>query len=390
MTATAAPVATSSGPATGSGERRDRRRLWPWALLAVAAVLVALVAGSPRRTEGRSYDPRASTEGGTKAFVTLLESFGARVEVTDRQPPADADIAVAFPGTVPEDEEADLREWVAAGHTLVLADRFSGLTPGYGQVTGLGFVGERRLPQGDCTIPAARDVLNLYVGDQSAYRFPVPSGAGGCFTSEGQAAVVSQPEGSGQIVSVGVPAVFTNRLLGEDDNAVLATSLMAPRPGVRVAYLEAPAGSIEAGDWTELVSTGVKVGLVQLGIAFAVYSFVRGRRLGKPRREPQPVEIEGSELVSAVGQLLQQTRSPDRAAAVLRGDLRRRLCERLGLGRDSPPEVIAAVAEERTGVDRGRLLYSLSDVPCPDEATLLALSQTIDAVREEVLHGRTA
>jgi len=131
----------------------------------------------------------------------------------------------------------------------------------------------------------------------------------------------------------------------------------------------------------------VKLALVQLVLAFVVYAIFRGRRLGKPVLEPQPVQIPGSELVSAVGNLLQQTKSPDRAAAVLRFDLRRRLCERLGLPGTVSAEVIAASVEARTGIAQETSLPLLVDLPCTTEPQLLDLAGGLDDLRRAVLGG---
>ncbi len=48
---------------------------------------------------------------------------------------------------------------------------------------------------------------------------------------------MDQPLDRGHIVSVGGADAFTNELLGTDDNAVLAVSLLAPRPGTAVSVL---------------------------------------------------------------------------------------------------------------------------------------------------------
>jgi hypothetical protein len=138
---------------------------------------------------------------------------------------------------------------------------------------------------------------------------------------------------------------------------------------------------------SDLVSPAVRLGIFQLVLGFVVYLFVRGRRLGKPVLEPQPVQIAGSELVSAVGNLLQQTKSPDRAAAVLRADVRRRLSERLGLPADAGPDVIAASVEARAGIEQALSFPLLADGPCPSETALLDLASGLDDLRRQVLGG---
>ena len=111
----------------------------------------------------------------------------------------------------------------------------------------------------------------------------------------------------------------------------------------------------------------------------------RSRRLGKPVAEPQPVAVAGSELVAAVGTLLDRSGSPQHAADTLRADLRRFLGDRLGVPADAPAGALAAVAHERIGLDRARLEQALGDAPVDDDAQLVALAQLVDALRREVL-----
>jgi hypothetical protein len=125
--------------------------------------------------------------------------------------------------------------------------------------------------------------------------------------------------------------------------------------------------------------------VAQLGIAFLAYALWRSRRLGAPVDEAQPVAVAGSELVSAVGALLDRAGSPEHAAEVLRADLRRFLGDRLGVPAGAPPDVLATVAHDRVGADRDRVAWALGPTPVTDDTQLVALAQTIDRIREEVL-----
>ena len=125
----------------------------------------------------------------------------------------------------------------------------------------------------------------------------------------------------------------------------------------------------------------------RIAIAFLVLVAWRARRLGRPVEERQPVELAGSELVVAVGNLLQVAKRRDHAASLLRSDVRAHLVRRLGLPPDTPTDVIADVASRRTGADRTRIEAALADRPVGDDAGLVALGQTVEAVREEVTHA---
>jgi len=355
-------------------------------MIGVGILVVVLAGGTPNK-EGKPYDPANNGERGTKALVQTLERLGATVVVADRQPPPDTDVALALPGVVPPSRTAAMQSWVREGGTLVVADPESEL--GFlsaGQASVAGF-SETIVERRECDIEALADVQSLKI-DQGV-RFGVPAGGGRCFTRQGASLIVTTDMGSGHLVAVGAPSVFWNSLLAEEDNARLAQALLVPRVGTRVAVLSVPPGeAVEEPSLGGLLGLGVKLGFLQIGVAFVVYSLFRGRRLGFPVVEPQPVLIAGSELTSAVGNLMQQTRNPSRAAGLLRADLRRVFAERLGLAADASPELMATTAAERSGADPTRVGAAVLDYPVGTDAELLSLAKLIDEVREEVLHGR--
>src|SRR5205807_1829210 len=138
----------------------------------------------------------------------------------------------------------------------------------------------------------------------------------------------------------------------------------------------------------DLVPDRVVQSIVQLFVAFVVYVLWRSRRLGRPVIEPQPVAIAGSRLVDAVGRLHQRSGSVERAAADLRGDLRRQLLERYGLPSGAPTEALAEVVASRTTLDRDRVRHAVGDTRIPDEAALVVLATELDSIRQEVLDVR--
>ena len=136
------------------------------------------------------------------------------------------------------------------------------------------------------------------------------------------------------------------------------------------------------------MSRRVKDGLWQLLVAFGLFALWRARRLGRPIPEPQPVQIAGSELVVAVGNLLQQGRRREATAAMLQSDLRRTLSERLGVPVTAPPAAFAAATAARTGLDPATVEAALSPQPPADDAALVALARRVEALRNEVTHAR--
>jgi hypothetical protein len=354
--------------------------------LVVALVLVAGLSGRPDDT-GDAYDPDGTGASGAKGLRYLLEEFGADVEVSDAIDD-DADVVVVLVDVLTDEQRSELTDWMDDGGRLVIADPYSTLTPVVDQFEqGLTF--EEPVGQGRCSIGALDDTLVVEPGLVSEYH--VTGGQASCFGDGARAFVVAEEHGQGVQVSIGGADAFTNERLDQADNAVLATSLLAPEPGTRVVWLERDqqAPGVTGSMWS-LVAPGPRAAAWQLAIAGAVYAVVRGRRLGRPLQERQAVQLEGSELVVAVGNLMHRGQDPDRAARLLRADLRRSLRDRLGLPADAPQELVAQVISTRFGLDAARAQRAVVDVPVRSEEELVALARDIESLRKEVLHGHAS
>jgi hypothetical protein len=364
---------------------KSRRGLLWVALVVVVGVAFALVG----RSDERSGDPLspASTEGdGLRALVLLAESFGADVDVIDGAPRADHAVAFMAADRLGRTDEGELRRWVRRGGILVITDPQSPFSPDLGGPLGTGLVQDNTIDAGNCTIRALSNARSVNVGDAFVYR--PSSSSDRCFTVNNDALIVATPDGTGTIVSVGGPSLFLNNRLDEADNAVVAVDLLAPRQGTKVAFIRGP--SIGAGDeslWS-LIRPGIRWSFLQIALAFVLYAIWRGRRLGRPVLEIPRVEIEGSELVTAVGHLLERTNSPMHAASVLRADARRELARRIGGVRADDTETLAVLLGAHMGAERDRVRSLLSDTPIADERQLVALARELQSLREEVLSGK--
>jgi len=349
-----------------------------WALAGAGIVLVVVLIGRPG-DDGPPLDPSSTEPLGTRALVLLLEDLGAEVSVRDGGPEADDDVALVLADVLDDGERDGVRRFVEGGGRLVVTDPASPLQP----YAATGTVGTEPLGRG-CEVPALRDVER--VDPVGGVGFDVPPGGTACFRGGAGAFVAVADAGAGTVVGIGGAGLLTNAELGEVDNAVLAGALLAPVPGTRVAVVRPAAAGGGSKSLSDLVSPGVKGALLQLGVAFLVYALWRARRLGQPVPEPQPVPLAASELVVAVGNLLQQAGRRDQAGALLQADLRRRLAERLGLPLDAPAGVVATTAAARTGIPEERLRAALAPVSLSRDDELVALSAEVAAV-EEVVGG---
>ncbi len=374
MTAGTSPAA--------AGAARTRRTVRFWLVLLGAVLLAALLVGAPGR-EGPPLDPASTDPLGTRALVLLLEARGATVELVSG-PTSRHDTALVLADDLDPNRRSVVRQWVDAGGVLVVADPRSelhGLAP-----TGGARIGPvEPVLAGDCPHPALRSVERVDPAGGLLYR--VPDGATGCFWRGDAAFVVLRSSGEGTVAALGGAAALVNGAIGQADNAVLAAALLAPRDGTTVAFLRPPPpGEGEAG-LLDLVAPDVKQAVLQLAVAFVLFALWRARRLGRPVEEELPVELAGSELVAATGNLLQQAHRRDQAAALLRRRLTAELGERLGTGPGTAPEVVAEAAARRTGMPTERLLAVLAGGPVADDAALVELAHTIEAIRQEVVHA---
>src|SRR6266545_1089795 len=317
---------------------RARRPLL-WGAIAVGILLAALV-GARRTAQGNPLDPASTGPDGTRALVEILDQLDARVVVSNDVPAS------------------------GGGAVLLLSDAL-----------------ERR-----CGLQALRDVQR--VSAPGGLLFRDPPGGQGCFSRGEGSWLVAQPVGAGTVVRLGGASALVNREIGSADNAVLAASLLAPEEGGRVVVLQPPLPGGGSRQLSDLVAPRVKLGLWQLGVAFALLALWRGRRLGRPVTEPMAVSIPGSELVVAVGNLLQRARHRQQAAALLADDLRRTLSDRLGLPASAPPEQVAASVAARTGIERERVLAALQPGIPRGEPELVVLGQSVEAIRTEVTSAR--
>ncbi|HVM64422.1 MAG TPA: hypothetical protein VMU14_06145, partial [Acidimicrobiales bacterium] len=225
-------------------------------------------------------------------------------------------------------------------------------------------------PAGPCAVPGLAPVHQLSVGTSLLLRVPPAEHATTCFNyGLGDGEQASFLVRSGTVVGLGGAGVFTNQRLAQDDNAALAVGLLAPVDGRHVDVLVASAAGSGHSSLLDLLSPRLRWALGMLVVAFGALVWWRGRRFGRPITEDGPVQLAGSEIVVAVGDLMARAGDRDAAARQLRAGARARLGAELGLGPHAPAEEIAA----RARVPR----QLLEDGPVPDDAALVRLGQAL-------------
>ena len=204
--------------------------------------------------------------------------------------------------------------------------------------------------------------------------------------------MVADPRGDGWVVAVGGAGAFVNDRLDSEDNAALAANIAVPQLGHegRVPRAREP-GDGRGRQVARRISCPRACAWRSrsCSIAFVVFALWRGRRLGRPVAEVQPVEIAGSELVVAVGNLLQKAGRPEIAAERLRTDLHHDLRHRLGLPVTTSADVVADLAAARHRRRPRPRWRERSPDRCPPRPTqLVTAARDVEQVRTAVLGSR--
>lgn len=400
--------------------RSQGRGVWIGAVVLVAALgLVLFLSG--RQPGGTPFDVASSAPDGYRAIAILLRDRGADVrsvspERMRTEPPGAGEVLVVpVPDLLTAPERRSARDAARAGALVVFgapvrSDDDTGSSDEPGAVGWTGDVSARSLADlpAEPLSPGACDITRLD-GLGAIDRFDaetIHAGPGGevrsCYGDGSWSVVTEERIGDGSVVTLGSPYLFANARLQPDkedggrplDNAALALRLLGPgadgaTAGTRITMVDAvPTAGVSpegAKNPIGLLPTGVKLALVQLVGAFILYAWWRARRLGPVVSERMPVEIAGSELVSAVGDLLRRKGTPQRAGDVLRSDARRELARRLGVPPDAAPGVLVTVVAAHSGLDPAVVAAALIDGPVESAEALIRVAQSLTAIRQEVL-----
>jgi Domain of unknown function (DUF4350) len=339
-----------------------RRRV----ILVAAAVvgLGALVGLSPR-----SEDPDS-----TLALRRYLANLGLTV-AEGAGLPERGETLVLLSDLRTRDEAQRLLDWAEIGGHLVVADPASEIVGMVGGSTGapLGWTGLSEL-EPRCLTAAVVGVERIVV--RAADRVLVANDPDmiTCFAVEDGGLLLTRTFGDGTVTLLGGTSAFSNALLPEADNAVLAAGVAGPGPHV----LFGPPGTAAAapsGVWDALPDGG-RAALLAIIAAAVAFGLVRARRLGGPVVEEPIAPIPGSELVRAAGRMYRRARTPGYAGSLMRRAAISRLSKRLGVDARELSVALARVSElprERIG--------EILEGPAPrDDDELMALGAELETV----------
>lgn len=394
-----------------------RSGVWIGAALAVVAV-ISLLFLSSRGPAGDPFDIRSTGPDGYKAMAILLREQGTVVVRSTATDAAEADwgpddiLLVPLPSIATATERAGFADAARSGATVVYGEPILDESDQSDESDATSFdtyrIDARTLADtpAEPVTPGRCDMAELAgLGPVDAAFVPaveVRSSERSCYGDRELALVNGREYGDGRVVTLGSPYLWVNARLqpakesgGQPlDNAATALRILTPgtaprAASARVTVVDAhpsPGASVNGSqDPIELLPVPVQLAVAQLIAAFGLFVWWRARRLGGPVAERMPVEVAGSELVVAVGDLLRRKGNATRAAQTLRAETRRALGSRLGVEPGASVEALATVVAQRSGRAPDEVHAALADSHVPDSESLVRLARTLDALRQEVL-----
>lgn len=370
------------------------------ALVALGCVGVALLA----QDSAPPYDVSSTDPEGMRGLQMILEADGSTIENISANDVDDASVERFDTVLIPAGSGASSaqverwRAYVRAGGNLVLGspvdeigarrvDEFGDQFPVFGEAL------SGREP-GVCTIASIQDAGDIKITGGSVY-LDTRDATSSCYGTASAALIAESADG---VVTLGVPDLFVNQSMGQPEvgtsrvdvrgNAVVASRLLSPGGPARIGVVNEglaviTATSGEGRSPLDFIRPGIKAALWQLPVALAFFVWSRARRHGRIVREPAATPIAASELVGAVGNLLERQGDAGNAAGICRASVSRELGVLLGLGVAPDPAQLAGRIAQRTG-RRPEQVLGVFAAPVHDNAALLDVTRSLESIRQEV------
>lgn len=285
--------------------------------------------------------------------------------------------------TAPEKPEVwqDLEDWVARGHTLIIATqnpRLKGSVKAGTDATALSAAAH----------PATVGVEQVSVGGW------VFAGAPGdalvmLATPEGEPVLISWAHGKGRIIRSADSDWLANARIDQANNLELAMQLLQPAPGKETAFDEFHHGFQAPDRWWQILRGPLQAFVLQLAVALALVYWAYGARFGSPSPVPAGVSRAAVEYVYSVSQLYRRARAHPVVLRALHRNLLRELGRFLGGISGLSHAEVARRTADRTGLpaDRVEDVLTRTDPAAPGKPTeqeLIALAREAEAIQRRV------
>lgn len=306
-------------------------------ILGVLAGLYSLVVGLAQRQYSQELPISSiysAAPEGTQSLYRYLGELGMDAQPLEQFDPlpAEGTIVVAsdtFLVKWPSAADVDrLTEWVEDGGRVVLAgpvaiDAFAGPLLGDVWTT----VAE---PMEDSPAIPTRYASGVTTASFGSARLTGVTAEWVTVVGEDESLVATRRLGAGEVVVLSSPYPMTNDGLGQEDNARLATLLVAG--GARPVYFdEYHQGYARGGSIWDRLSPGGRIGLLFALAALVVALGARSRRLGPAIPQPQTVMARTGAYIAQLAEVYRSAGARAHALGVLEDALARSLRRRHGM-----------------------------------------------------------
>lgn len=392
-------------PASSRRVRLDRRTLSLALLIALilALLLVSALVGAPGAPLPFDLDSTHPT--GLRGLRLWLEEMGYPVQRNDGltfQIPEQASLFFVYPNqlTYTEAEAAQLRQWVADGHTLVLVGpdaTDAALEKAFGVGAQAAEPMQVQQEQAQPLLPDGPAASTADVGQAAALDL---HGAGAAVpvlrtSSDTPVAAVQQVE-RGWVWHLAPGTAFSNGGLANGGQGSLLVAILRTVPSRGRAVFDTfhQFGVSRAGDtistlqeWLYRTPTGWATGFALLTLG--LFLVLQGRRLGPALPGGREVRRrEAAEFVHAMANLTRRAHRTDDVALHQRERLKRGLAQRRAVSADLPDDqFLARLAETAPPLSAEQqahiaaVLRGLS--ACGDERTLVKLAAQVDDLLDQ-------
>jgi len=379
--------------------RRSVRRALFWILgvvivLGVGFVIMVLERAGQGPTD--VLDPEAATPQGARAVVEVLRGQGVEVMLSSSLDATAAAIGPDSNATILLNDKDAVLEPEQLERLLTLAPRLIVLNPGFTELETLApdvanagsLVLAVTTLGAECADETATRAETLR-GEGEGYRIiDGASGAVGCFPGDVAEVygLVETVTGDTRVAVLGPTGILRNDTITEGGNAALSLGLLGEAP--LLVWYEPGVDDLRAADRVPTIAelSGPWVTPLALLVVVVVVgaAFWQGRRFGPLVIERLPVEVRARETLEGRARLYARGDARAHALDALRIGTIGRLADRIGLSRSASADELVAALAALTGRDRGALDRLLVHGVPGSDAELLAYSDELRLLEDEV------
>jgi hypothetical protein len=328
--------------------------------------------------------PRAESPEATLAVRRYLANMGLQV-VDAARPPSPGGTLILLNDLRDARQAGSLLRWAERGGRLVVADPGSVIVTlaGASAAGPIGLVGTAEL-EPRCLAPEVAGVERIVARVSDVALQPSHDEFASCFPAGGGAFLLTRRYGAGQVTLLGGLSPWTNEMLADGGNALLAFQVAGPGPDV-VFGPPLPVGAAPQGSPWSVLPDRARVVVVAVILAAVGFALVRARRLGRPVIEEPVAPIPASELVRATARMHRRARTAAYCGRLLRDSVAGRLS--LGLGAAGRAEDLSRILAHASRVPEDRVEEILRGPDPKSDEELIHLGRELEELRARTRKG---